>query len=91
MRGVGGIGRPPRSRAVRLRPQNPLASLAILRLECAAILARELALELPAAELVPTLLDSLHFSAYPEVPGTPARWRERGLCAMLLRNFRLCL
>src|ERR1700676_2881134 len=56
-------------------------SLAALRLECAAILARELgggARELGAAALVPTLLGSLHFEAYAEVPGALERWRAAG-------------
>ena len=42
-------------------------SLAALRLGCAAVLARELALADEAEAIVPCLLDALRFSAYPDV------------------------
>jgi putative hydrolase of the HAD superfamily len=67
------------------------ASLAALRNECAAILAGELALELAPAELLPILLDSLRFRAFPEVPGVLARWRAAGLHLVVASNWDVSL
>jgi putative hydrolase of the HAD superfamily len=70
------------------------AALAALRLECAAILARELgggALELSAADLVPTLLDSLHFAPFAEVPGALMRWRAAGTRLVVASNWDVSL
>jgi len=67
------------------------ASLALLRRECAAIVADELALELAADELSQTLLDSIRFSAYPEVAGTLARWREAGMRLVVASNWDVSL
>ena len=69
-------------------------SLAALRLECAAILARELgggARELGAADLVPTLLDSLHFAPFAEVPGALERWRAAGARLVVASNWDVSL
>src|SRR5579862_6664865 len=51
------------------------AALAQLRLDCAALIGRELGVDLPAAELVPTLLESIRFRVFPDAPGALARWR----------------
>jgi len=66
-------------------------ALASLRRECAAIVAGELELELPAGELEPTLLDSLRFSPYPEVPGALARWRAAGRRLVVASNWDVSL
>jgi putative hydrolase of the HAD superfamily len=69
-------------------------SLAELRLECAALLAGELGGECAALappELLPTLLDSLHFAAYPEVAGALARWRGRGWRLVVASNWDVSL
>jgi putative hydrolase of the HAD superfamily len=69
-------------------------SLAALRFECAAILARDLgggALELGAADLVPTLLDSLRFEAFAEVPGALERWRAAGVRLVVASNWDISL
>jgi putative hydrolase of the HAD superfamily len=70
------------------------SSLEALRLECAAIVARELggaALELPPEELVATLLASLRFRAFPEVPGTLERWRASGMRLVVASNWDVSL
>jgi putative hydrolase of the HAD superfamily len=69
-------------------------SLAALRLECAAILGREFGgavAELPAADLVPTLLDSLHFAPFPEVPAALERWRAAGVRLVVASNWDISL
>jgi putative hydrolase of the HAD superfamily len=69
-------------------------SLATLRLECAAILGRELGGAVSAlspAELVPTLLDSLRFAPYPEVPATLERWRAAGARLVVASNWDVSL
>jgi putative hydrolase of the HAD superfamily len=69
-------------------------SLAALRLECAAILARELGgdvLERGAGALVPTLLDSLQFTPFAEVPGALERWRAAGLRLVVASNWDISL
>ena len=69
-------------------------SLEVLRLECAAIVAGELggaARALPPAELVTTLLESLRFTAYPEVQGALARWREAGIRLVVASNWDVSL
>jgi len=68
-------------------------SLAALRLASAEILARELdAPGAPAAgELLPVLLDSLRFEAYPEVPQALARWRARGARLVVVSNWDVSL
>lgn len=70
------------------------ASLAALRLECAAILGRELGgtlAAIDAAELVPTLVDSIRFHAYPEVAGTLARLRGEGIALVVASNWDVSL
>jgi putative hydrolase of the HAD superfamily len=69
-------------------------SLAALRLECAAILGREFGGavgELPPADLVPTLLDSLHFAPFPEVPAALGRWRAAGARLVVASNWDISL
>lgn len=69
-------------------------SLAALRLECAALVGRELGgplAALDAAVLVPTLLDSVRFHAYPEVPETLARLREEGFALVVASNWDVSL
>jgi putative hydrolase of the HAD superfamily len=69
------------------------ASLAALRLECAALLA-ELGGECAAlepAEILPTLLDSLHFVAYPEAAAALAGWREQGWRLVVASNWDVSL
>lgn len=67
------------------------ASLAALRADCAALLARELDVALAPQELLPTLLDSLRFSAFPEVPATLERWRAAGLALVVASNWDISL
>ena len=70
------------------------ASLAALRLECAALVGRELGgalAALDAAELVPTLLDSIRFHAYPEVRGALARLRGEGFALVVASNWDVSL
>jgi putative hydrolase of the HAD superfamily len=70
------------------------ASLLELRLECAGIIAAALggaAQALGAREILPTLLDSLRFAPFPEVPATLARWRERGLRLVVASNWDVSL
>jgi len=69
-------------------------SLAALRLECAALLGREFGgavAELPAADLVPTLLDSLHFAPFPEVAAALERWRAAGARLVVASNWDISL
>jgi len=67
------------------------ASLAALRGECAAILARELGLAIAPEELLGTLLDSLRFSAFPEAPAALERWRAAGLALVVASNWDISL
>jgi putative hydrolase of the HAD superfamily len=67
------------------------ASLAALRADCAAILTRELGVAIAPAELLPTLLDSLRFSAFPEVPAALERWRAAGLALVVASNWDISL
>ena len=70
------------------------ASLLELRLECAGIIATSLggeAQELGAQELLPTLLDSLAFTPFPEVPPTLERWRAQGLRLVVASNWDVSL
>jgi putative hydrolase of the HAD superfamily len=70
------------------------ASLAALRLECAALVGRELGgtlAALDAAELVPTLLDSIRFHPYPEVPAALARLRGEGFALVVASNWDVSL
>jgi putative hydrolase of the HAD superfamily len=70
------------------------SSLGALRLECAAIVARELggaALGMPPAELVATLLASLRFRAFPEVAETLERWRASGVRLVVASNWDVSL
>lgn len=65
-----------------------------LRLECAAILARELGgrvLELAPATLLPTLLDSLKFVPFGEVPAALERWRAAGVRLVVASNWDISL
>jgi len=66
-------------------------ALARLRLECAEIVRGELALELPAAELVPTLLDALSFDAYDDAAPALERWRAGGLLTVVVSNWDVSL
>jgi len=69
-------------------------SLAALRLECAALVGRELGgplAQLDAGELVPTLLDSIRFHAYPEVPGTLKRLRSARFALVVASNWDVSL
>ena len=69
-------------------------SLAALRLECAGLIGRELGGPLAAldpAELVPTLLESIRFHAYPEVPGALARLRGEGFTLVVASNWDVSL
>jgi len=68
--------------------------LAQLRLECAAIVARELGgavAELAPQSLLPTLLDSLRFVAFPEVAGALERWRAAGARLVVASNWDISL
>jgi putative hydrolase of the HAD superfamily len=68
--------------------------LQALRLECAALLARELggeALALSPQTLLPTLLESLRFVAFPEVPAALARWRSAGTRLIVASNWDISL
>ena len=70
------------------------ASLLELRLECAGIIGSQLGGEaeaLGAAELLPTLLDSLAFTPFPEVPPTLERWRAQGLRLVVASNWDVSL
>jgi putative hydrolase of the HAD superfamily len=70
------------------------ASLLELRLECADIIATALGGEaqaLGARELLPTLLDSLRFTPFPEVAPTLAAWREQGLRLVVASNWDVSL
>jgi putative hydrolase of the HAD superfamily len=66
-------------------------SLATLRLECAAIVAAELRLELTSSQLVATLLASLRFRVFPEVPGALASWRRAGVRLVVASNWDVSL
>jgi putative hydrolase of the HAD superfamily len=67
-------------------------SLARLRLECAAILSEQLAASaIDAAALVPTLLDSLRFSAYDDVVPSLERWRAAGIRPFVVSNWDISL
>ena len=68
--------------------------LQALRLECAAIVARELggaATELTPASLLPTLLDSLRFVVFPEVPRALERFRAAGARLVVASNWDISL
>jgi len=70
------------------------ASLASLRLECAALLREQLAPALDtldAAALVPTLLDSLHFEAYEDAFPALQRLRARGQRTVVVSNWDIAL
>ena len=70
------------------------SSLLELRLACAGIIAAELggaAQALGAREILPTLLDSLRFAPFAEVPATLARWRARGLRLVVASNWDVSL
>jgi putative hydrolase of the HAD superfamily len=80
-----------REQCVRAADERTLETL---RLECAAIVARELgggALDVPLATLLPTLLDSLQFVAFPEVPATLERWRASGARLVVASNWDISL
>jgi putative hydrolase of the HAD superfamily len=69
-------------------------ALGALRLECAAILSRELggaAAQLPAGALLPTLLDSIRFSVFDDVPAALARWRADGIRLVVASNWDVSL
>ncbi len=80
-----------REQCVRAADESALLAL---RLECAAIVAAELGgetRELTAATLLPTLLDSLRFVAFPEVPAALARWRADGARLIVASNWDISL
>ena len=96
--GVGEARHALRSEMTHYRRQCARAvdadSLAALRLECAALLGREFGgavAELPPADLVPTLLDSLHFAPFPEVPAALERWRAAGARLVVASNWDISL
>ena len=65
-----------------------------LRLACAQIVAGELggaAAELAPESLLPTLLDSLHFAPFPEVPRVLDRWRAAGAALVGASNWDVSL
>lgn len=66
-------------------------ALAELRLECAALIASELELELPPEAIVPTLLDSLAFAPFPEVPAALERLRAAGVRLVVASNWDVSL
>ncbi len=66
-------------------------SLEALRAECAEILRAELALDLPAAELIPTLLDSLHFEPFADAVPALRAWRASGLRLVVVSNWDVSL
>jgi putative hydrolase of the HAD superfamily len=68
--------------------------LEALRLDCAEILARELGGEvrsLAPAALLQTLLESLRFTPFPEVPATLERWRADGTKVVVASNWDVSL
>lgn len=65
------------------------ASLAQLRGECAALVARELGR--PDLDLVATLLDALRFRPYPEVTASLARLRDGGTRLVVVSNWDVSL
>lgn len=70
------------------------SSLAALRARCVAILAEQLgpaAQSVDRSELLTTLLDSLRFRAYAEVPGALERWRAAGLRLVVASNWDISL
>lgn len=70
------------------------AGLAALRERCVAILAEQLgaaARDLDPEELLSTLLDSLQFRAFAEVPDALARWRAAGLRLVVASNWDISL
>jgi putative hydrolase of the HAD superfamily len=64
-----------------------------LRLDCAAVVLRELgdAAAIAPAEFLPTLLESIAFVPFPEVPATLAAWRGRGLRLVVASNWDVSL
>jgi putative hydrolase of the HAD superfamily len=70
------------------------ASLAVLRAECAEVIARELGAPVAAidrAELTQTLLDALRFAAYPEVAEVLRRLRAGGARLIVVSNWDISL
>jgi putative hydrolase of the HAD superfamily len=70
------------------------ASLHALRLECAALLGRELggeAARLTPADLLPALLGSLRFTAFPDVLPALERWRRAGVTLVVASNWDVSL
>jgi putative hydrolase of the HAD superfamily len=70
------------------------AKLAALREECTTILARELGAPVASiarAELQSTLLDALHFAAYPDAVEALKRWRREGLRLIIVSNWDISL
>ena len=59
------------------------ATLADLRERCAALISRELGVEVTADELV----ESIRFSAFPDAPGALAALRDRGLRLLAVSNW----
>jgi putative hydrolase of the HAD superfamily len=62
-------------------------SLAALRADCAAVLSRELGLEVP----VETMMASIRFRAYPDAAPALARLRELGLTLVCVSNWDYAL
>ncbi len=65
-----------------------------LRLDCAAIVGRELggeAATLEASALLPTLLASLHFTPYPDAVAALERWRAGGARLVVASNWDISL
>jgi len=77
-----------RARCVRAADRE---SLEALRRECAEILRTELALDLPAEDLIPTLLDALHFEPFADTVPALRAWRASGLRIIVASNWDVSL
>jgi len=67
------------------------ASLARLRLACADVVRESLGLDVPAGELVATVVDSFRFVPFAEVPGVLDELRARGHALAVVSNWDVSL
>jgi putative hydrolase of the HAD superfamily len=67
------------------------ASLAALRLDCASLLADALALDVPGAELLPSLTDAIAFHAYPDARPALDQLAAAGLNLAVIANWDISL